>query len=363
MRRDSVLVVDDEEVNRLLLEEIFKNSYKVLTASNGAEALDMLKEYSQRIACVVLDLEMPVMNGYKLLEIVLKTPEAEGIPFVIATADETNEAQIRAFDFGVADVLRKPYHPKIVTKRVKNIVALYEYQQMLENQVEEQVFRLEEQERALAKINEELIDALSSVVEFRDLETGEHILRIKRYTAVMCHKMMELYPDCGLTEEMVSQIVSASSMHDIGKIAIPDAILLKPGRLTPEEFQIIQKHTTKGALLLDRVKLINNNEYLQYCRNICLYHHEKYDGKGYPRGLKGEEIPLEAQIVSIADVFDALVSKRIYKEAYSIETSFKMINEGECGQFSDRILSCFNASLEEFKSIAEESFKKELEEK
>lgn len=360
MSRDTILVVDDEEINRMLLEEIFRRIYKVIHAESGDKALELLKEHHDSLAAIVLDYEMPGMNGFQFLERVAVMPEAEQIPVIMTTAEVDSEVETHAFDLGVADLIRKPYHSRVVLKRVRNVVALYSIQANLQNVVLEQEEKLVEQARMLAKVNEDLIDALSSVVEFRDLETGEHILRIKSYTEIMCNNMLKLFPDCGLTPEKIHLIVAASSMHDIGKIAIPDAILLKPGKLTPEEFEVIKTHTTKGASLLNKVNIISdNNEYLNYCRNICLYHHEKYDGKGYPRGLGGEEIPLEAQIVSIADVFDALVSKRIYKEAYSIETSFDMINNGECGMFSDRIMKCFSESFNEFKAIAEDSFPRE----
>lgn len=313
------------------------------------------------IAGILLDLEMPVMNGFAFLEEKDRIPGADYIPVVVVTADETNTAQIRVLDHGVVDIIRKPYHPKIVCKRVQNVVAMYGYREILEGVVETKEKALKEKEKELATINESLIDALSSVVEFRDVETGEHVQRIKTYTRILCETMMNNYPECGLTNREVDLIVSASAMHDIGKIAIPDAILLKPGRLTPEEFDVFKLHTIKGEELLERVNFLTNGEYMKYCKNICLYHHEKYDGKGYPKGLKEEEIPLEAQIVSIADVFDALVSKRIYKDSYSAQNAFDMIMRGECGLFSERLLDCFSKSFSKFLEVADRSYKAEKE--
>lgn len=355
MKRDTVLVVDDIEINRLLLQEIFKDMYNVIHASNGIEALDAIRKDTGRIAAIVLDLEMPVMNGFEFLKKFNLMPDGERIPVIVVTVDDTNSSQLKVLDYGVSDIIKKPYHPTIVLKRVKNAVNLFAYKEELEHKVRAQGYALEEKERELDRVNESLIDALSSIVEFRDLETGEHVQRIKDYTRVLCYSMVEKYPECGIDPEQIDYIVRASAMHDIGKIAIPDAILLKPGRLTPEEFDVIKTHTLKGGEILDKVGLLNNEEYLTYCRNICLSHHEKYDGKGYPMGLKGENIPIEAQIVSIADVFDALVSKRVYKDAYTIEETVNMIKNGECGEFSERIMDCFVSSLPVLTEIAMQS--------
>lgn len=355
MKRDTILIVDDIEINRLLLEEIFKDLYNVIHASNGIEALEAIKKDTNRIAAIMLDLEMPVMNGFEFLKKFILMPDGERIPVIVVTVDDTNSSQLKVLDYGVSDIIKKPYNPLIVQKRVKNAVNLFAYKEELEHKVRIQGYELEEKERELDRINESLIDALSSIVEFRDLETGEHVQRIKDYTRVLCYAMVEKYPNCGIDKEQIDYIVRASAMHDIGKIAIPDAILLKPGKLTPEEFDVIKTHTVKGGEILDKVELLNSEEYVNYCRNICLYHHEKFDGRGYPRGLKGNEIPIEAQIVSIADVFDALVSKRVYKDAYSIEETVDMIKRGECGQFSDEIMDCFVSSLPVLKEIALQS--------
>lgn len=356
MKRDTVLVVDDIEVNRLLLEEIFKNLYKVIHASNGEEALALLKANHERLAAILLDLQMPVMNGFKFLEHSAHMPEAEYVPVIVVTVDDTNASQLRVLDYGVADVIRKPFNPRVVCKRVKNIVSLYEYREILEHVVEEQTYALKEKENELHTLNERLVEALSSVVEFRDVETGEHVQRIKEYTRIMCETMLANYPGCGLTSAKINLIVSAAALHDVGKIAIPDAILLKPGKLTGEEFDVIKSHTVKGCEMLDRININSNPEYMTYCKNIALYHHEKYDGKGYPKGLKGEDIPLEAQIVSIADVFDALISKRVYKDAFSTRESYEMILNGECGKFSERILNCFKKSFFKFEEAARNSY-------
>lgn len=355
MKRDSILVVDDEVINRMILEQIFKPEFNILHAENGLEAIEVVKTHYMRLAAILLDIEMPKMNGFEFLAAMDKMQEGIGIPVIVVTADNTSDAQLKAYEHGVADIIKKPYNPKIAVKRVNNIVSLYAYQRGLESAVERQAFMLEEQERNIARINENLLDTLSAFVEFRDSETGEHVLRIKTYTKMLGEKMMEFYPEVGLTEHSIKLIASASSLHDIGKICIPDAILLKPGKLTGEEFEVIKTHTLKGAKMLDKLQLISGSEYLRYCRNICMYHHEKYDGGGYPEHLKGDNIPIEAQLVSIADVFDALVSKRVYKEAITADEAAEMIRHGECGMFSDKLLRCFDACFEDFKQFAYES--------
>lgn len=352
MKRDSILVIDDVEVNRLLLEEIFKKTYKVINASNGQEGIDLLESFHSEIAAIMLDIGMPVMDGFEFLEKVSAMTEAEGIPIIIVSTDDTSNSQLKALDYGVMDVIRKPYNPKIICKRVNNAIALFEYRNRLEEMCEEKTVELERKQKVLNKVNEELLEALSSVVEFRDVETGGHIKRIKEYTDILSIQVMRDRPDAGINIHNQPLIVAASAMHDIGKIGIPDAILLKPARLTPEEYEVIKSHTTKGATLLDKVPLINDSEYLKYCRDICLYHHEKYDGNGYPEGLKGDAIPIWSQIVSIVDVFDALVSKRVYKEEYSFEETFNMIVNGECGKFSDDLISSFKKVYEKFKLVA-----------
>lgn len=350
--RDAVLIIEDMEINRMLIGEIFRGLYNVLEAENGKVGLEVFKKNYSRIAAIILDLEMPVMNGYQFLEKINLLPEGEKVPIIVVTAEDKPEQQLRVLEFGVQDVIEKPYHNKLVQKRVSNAVSFFEYRERLEQFLESQSDRIEQQQKTLNEMNEKLIDTLSSIVEFRDLETGEHIKRIKTYTQIMCEEIADKYKEYGLTKEDIAYIVPAAAMHDIGKIAIPDAILFKPGRLTEEEFNVIKSHTLKGDELLSKVDVLSDEKYMKYCRNIALYHHEKYDGKGYPMGLKGEDIPIEAQVVSIADIFDALVSKRVYKDAFSPEQSRDMIVNGECGKFSDKIIDCFMNSFERFREIA-----------
>ena len=201
--------------------------------------------------------------------------------------------------------------------------------------------------------NEKLIDVVSNIVEFRDLESGEHVKRVKGLTRIMAEAYMELFPDSGLTQEKINVIVRASALHDIGKIAIPDGILLKPGKLSSEEFEIMKSHTTKGCKILKLLDMVQDNEQLQASYDICLYHHERYDGKGYPEGLKGDDIPLSAQLVSVVDVYDALVSERVYKKALDKDTAYHMIMDGKCGNFAPKLLKCMEYARTRIEGFAD----------
>lgn len=234
-------------------------------------------------------------------------------------------------------------------RRALNIIELYEQRNDMEKALLSKTREVMEFQRKLEKNNEFLINALSSVVEFRSLESGEHIQRVKCFSKIILEKWKELNPDCGFSEEDIKLMVEASALHDIGKIGIPDKILLKPGRLTAEEFDTMKTHTTIGCELLERFKQ-EDSDFYRYCRDICRYHHERYDGGGYPDGLVGEEIPIWAQIVSVVDVYDALVSPRVYKDPYDIDTAFNMIYDGECGTFSPKVLDCLRSSREEIVS-------------
>lgn len=351
-----VLIVDDMEINRDMLEDILDGTYAVDSANNGREAIDKLhgaEEYS----LILLDLMMPEVDGFGVLQYM--QDRSIKIPVVIISGETGAEIESRCFDYGVSDFVAKPFKEKIVLQRVKNIINLQEYQSGLENQImkqnetlAEQNAKLREQARKLAETNANIIDILGNVVESRNLESGAHVKRVKGFTKILGLQLMKDYPTYGLTVERVEMISQASALHDIGKIAIPDHILLKPGRLTDEEFEYMKSHTTRGCDILDNIEGVWNEDYHKTSYEICRHHHERYDGRGYPDGLKGEEIPLSAQLVSIADVYDALVSERVYKSAFSKDQAYYMIINGECGLFSPKILESFRHSKELFEKYA-----------
>lgn len=358
--RNKVLIVDDMEINRDILESILEDKYEVLQAENGGMALDIMKEYHEKVVAILLDLIMPKMDGFAVLG-ALKEQELIGkIPVLIISVETSPEVEKRCFECGVSDFIHKPFDHGLVRKRVDNIVELFLYREELESKVEKQTKKIQEQyeilqaqAEKLKESNVRIIEILGTVVEERSLESGEHIKRVKEFTRIFANKLKDLYPEYGLDDEKVEKISLASVLHDVGKISIPDSILLKPGRLTPDEFECMKTHTTKGCDVLRGIKGVWDDTFGELCYDICRYHHERYDGRGYPDGLLGDKIPIAAQLVSIADVYDALVSKRIYKKAYSKEEAYRMILNKECGVFSPKLLDCFKHTRKEFEEMAD----------
>lgn len=358
--RNKVLVVDDVELNRDLLEEMLKDEYDVIKAEDGEMALKLIWEHQEEIAVILLDLIMPKVDGYTVLEKIKSNNFMDKIPVLIISGESSVETETQCFDYGISDFIKKPFDNRLVKKRVKNIVDLFAYKNNLEEKVAEQTQTLRKQYKILHMQAEELhqnkakiIEILGTVVEYRNLESGEHINRVKGFTRIMAEKMMEKYPEYGLTPRVVEIISSAAALHDIGKIAIPDNILLKPGRLTPEEFDCMKTHTTKGCEILESIEGAWDEEYGKVSYEICRYHHERYDGKGYPDALKEDEIPISAQLVSVADVYDALVTERVYKHAIPKDEAFQMILDGKCGLFSPKLMDCFKDVRGAFEELAD----------
>ena len=355
MDKQQVLIVDDEEINRVILTEMFKEvpeEYTLIEAENGQDAVRQI-EKNDNIVLILLDVVMPVMDGFKVLEYMREHDLLDEIPVILITSETVKDSEDKAYSFGVADVIHKPFYPHIVMRRSRNIIELYQNKRNMEIRLKEQEKAIREQEREIRETNEFMIDALSSVVESRSAETGGHTKRIKYYTKIMLQCLMDHFSQYGLTAAQVDAISRASVLHDIGKIGIPDAILLKPGRLTAEEFETMKSHTIIGCDILEKFYRDQTTEFYRYCYNICRYHHERWDGRGYPDHLAGDEIPVCAQIVAVADVYDALVSPRVYKSSYTNIKAFDMIMNGECGQFSPDILKCFELAKEDFFNIME----------
>lgn len=355
-----VLIVDDMEINREILTEILQDEYSIITAENGRQALDVLSEFREEIKIVLLDLVMPEMDGFAVLQTMQERAMLGLIPVLVITGEDSVETERRCFDYGVSDFIKKPFDFALVQRRVRNVVELFLHKNELEHLVDVQTDKLkaqnkllQEQKEKLEQNNEKIIEVLGTVVEYRNLESGMHIQRVKSFTKIMAEYIKREYPEYGLTNHQVDVIVSASALHDVGKICIPDSVLLKPGRLTAEEFECMKSHTTKGSEIIDDIDDAWDEEYMRASYEIVRHHHERYGGKGYPDGLAGEDIPISAQIVSIADVYDALVTERVYKKAFSKEETFRMIMAGECGEFSPKLLHCFEIARPEFEEMAD----------
>lgn len=351
--RDKILIVDDEALNRDILKQIFEESHEIIMARDGKEAMEQFERYRSELAAVLLDLIMPKMNGYQVLQILHEKHETEKIPVILITANTDIRVALSCYSIGAAEIINKPFVAGIIRHRVKNIIEMYTSREQLKDRLDISEELLAENEKQLEKFNDNLVDTISNVVEFRDMESGQHIKRVKGFTQIMASAYQKLYPECGLTKESIKVIVKAAAPHDIGKIAIPDRILLKPARLTEDERKVMMGHTTRGCEILTKLENVQDVEHYTVAYEIVRHHHERYDGKGYPDGLKGDEIPLSAALVSVADVYDALTSERVYKKAYSKEKAYQMILNGECGAFDPKLLKCLEYSRKAMEFFAD----------
>ncbi len=358
MKRDTILIFEDNAIDRSILAELFRPEYKILEAENGKEGIALLNSHIASIAIVLLDNIMPVMDGFAVLECLKEKNILNKIPFIMITGEDTPELERKGYEYGIVSYVKKPYQPEVVKQVVHNAIGWFKYKMQLELMVKKQNINIQKQNSVLRQqtkklnhVNEILIDSLSNIVEFRNMESKQHIKRIREYSLCLGQSVMKLYPEYELTAEKLVQIGWASSLHDIGKIAIPDSIILKPAKLTVDEFELIKSHTTKGAEIIQHRVRLNDRAIFEYAYDIARHHHEKYDGKGYPDGLKGDEISIAAQIVSLSDVYDALTSKRVYKVAYDSDRAYQMILNGYSGTFSPKLLKAFTEVKPRFESI------------
>lgn len=334
---NTVLIVDDDEINREILNNLFAEYYEMMEAEDGLEGLELIRGNADRLCAVLLDVKMPKMSGLEVLEKLRDEKLLDRIPVFLITV-ETDVAMKQAYEMGAMDVIGKPIVPYLVLRRVNSVVELFQARRRLESRVEEQGNELLEKTRQILELNQGMIETLSTAIEFRSSESGDHVRRIHDITKILLSQTE--FGD-GLSEEEIENIALASIMHDVGKIAIPDNILNKPGRLTAEEYEVMKTHTLQGAELLERIPQLKRNGAYQYACDIARHHHERWDGKGYPDGLAGNEISQWAQAVSIADVYDALSCKRVYKNAFPREQVIEMIRDNQCGVFNPRLMECF----------------------
>ena len=336
--RRLLLIVDDDAINCAILENIFAPYYDTAAAENGWAGLQRVRERENDLCAILLDVMMPEMDGIQVLRCLKDRGVLEKVPVFLITAETSSAVIKEAYTLGVMDVISKPVIPYMVLRRVQSVVELFQARERLSNVVELQQADLLAQAKQIIELNKGMIEALAAAIEFRSEESGGHVRRIHDITEyLLTHTPLGE----GLSKIEVEQIALGSIMHDVGKIAVPDAILNKPGRLTPEEFEVMKSHTVQGAKLLEQIPQLRENGAYPYARDIARHHHERWDGRGYPDGLKGDEISLAAQVVSLADVYDALSCKRVYKDAFPREKVVEMIREGQCGSFNPRLLECF----------------------
>ena len=343
----SMLVVDDVEMNRAMLREIFRAEYRVFEAEDGASALELIAEPPQELSVVLLDLVMPGMDGVNTLKEMTRRGLLESVPVVVILAREEIEYETQVLTLGAADIIQKPFVPDVIFRRVQNVVDATQNRRNLEKVASDLAQRLQ-------RSNESMVSTLSGIIEHRSMESGSHIMRIRAFTRVLLEEVAKRGTQYDLNPDAIGLIASASTLHDIGKIVIPDAILNKPGRLTPDEMAVMRTHAAEGGRIVMQFDAIQRPDYLHFAYDIARHHHERWDGRGYPDGLKGNQIPICAQVVGVADVYDALTTPRVYKPAYPHERAMEMILGGECGMFSDALMDCLRVVAPTFERLAQE---------
>ena len=346
--QETILIVDDSALNRMVLIEILgKENYTFLEAENGQQAVELLDCHPE-VDLLLLDITMPEIDGFGVLEIMNQYHWIEETPVIMISAEDAYSFIERAYDLGASDYITRPFDARVVCRRVSNTLMLYAKQKRLVQMVAEQVYEKE-------KVSNTMISILSHIVEFRNNESGLHVVHIRTITELLLRRLRKKTDRYPLTEADISLISTASALHDIGKINIPEQILNKPGRLTKEEFEIVKTHSAVGEHMLRQIPFNQNEPLVKIAREICRWHHERWDGRGYPDGLKGDEIPISAQVVSLADVYDALTSERCYKAAFDHETALNMIVNGECGAFNPLLLECLMDGVDQIKQAMQET--------
>ena len=328
-----VLIVDDSEMNRDILREMLKDEYAIIEAASGEEAIEVLEKSSTCISLVLLDIVMPGMSGFDVLSRMSASGWIEDVPVIMISAEESEDVVFNAYELGASDYISRPFDIRVVRRRVSNIMHLYAKQRRLSSLLAKQYAERERESRML-------VDIMAGSMELRNGESGMHVLHIRNLTEILLERLVQKTSKYIIPAAQRQTIAMASTLHDIGKMAIPDAILNKPGRLTPEEFEVMKTHAAIGAQMLENMSQYKDDALMKAAKSICHWHHERWDGKGYPDGLKGDEIPIEAQVVSVADVYDALTSERVYKSAIPHEKAMRMILNGECGAFNPLLMQC-----------------------
>lgn len=337
-----ILIVDDSEMNREILSSILGDEFDILEAADGKECISVIRKYGRDIALALLDIVMPEMDGFEVLEFMNKHEWIDDIPVIMISSEDSAASVKKAYEMGVSDYINRPFDVEVVHRRVFNTIKLYAKQRRLIALITNQVYEKE-------KNNRILIEILSQIVEFRNGESGRHVLNVNIITGILLEQLTQITDKYNISWSDRLIITTAASLHDIGKIGINEKILNKAGRLTPQEIEKIKEHTVIGASILENMELFKDEELVKTAYQICRWHHERYDGRGYPDGLKGEEIPVSAQVVALADVYDALVSRRVYKKSYSHEEAMKMILGGECGAFNPVLLQCLTEAQDKIK--------------
>lgn len=343
---EKILIIDDSEMNREILSDMLGEDYEILECDNGKDGIRMIKEKSTELSLILLDMIMPEMDGIEVLDVINKNGWLSDIPVIMISSEDSPDIVHKAYELGVTEYMRRPFDARIVRKRCQNTIALYSKQKKLAGLFADQFYEREKNSRLM-------IDILAHIVEFRNNECAMHVINVQRYTEILLKELVKISDKYEISDSDISMISNVSALHDVGKIGIPDEILNKPGRFTDEEFKIMKSHSALGAQMLNDLPFHRDEPLVKMAYGIARWHHERWDGRGYPDGLSGDEIPISAQVVSLADVYDALTSERCYKKAFSHETAIEMITKGECGCFNPLLMKCMKNTCEELRLVKE----------
>ena len=350
--KNIILVVDDDKTNLMLAQKILISNYRIAATNSGASALKYLENNHPDL--ILLDINMPDMDGFEVMEQLRQKEETKGIPVIFLTADNATETEVKCFQMGAVDFVGKPFVPDILLSRVGKTIELEQYRHNLENMVQEQADKITEDARRINMIQESVIVGMANLIESRDGSTGKHVKNTQTYVRMIANELRRRGLFSGqLTEEFIEDICKAAPLHDVGKIKVPDAVLQKPGKLTDEEYETMKLHTTHSRKIIKMIiGDVEDEHYVQTVQDIALYHHERWDGTGYPIGLAGDNIPLAARIMAVADVFDALYEERVYKPPIRpIERIMQIMSEGRGTQFDPVIIDVFVEMLPMLKEV------------
>lgn len=370
--RNMILIADDQLVNRKILAHIFNEQFALIEAKDGEEAIEMIDGHQEELVLILLDLVMPKIDGFGVLRFLAEAGLDDSIPTILITGDTSQATELRCYEYKVAGIMSKPFDLKLVMRRVTSAIEMYNNKRQLENTVQLQTKQLIEQYNELHAINDRLrtvndelqavndglrkhhqqvCEIFCSLLVNREIEGRYHLERVSAFVRILCTYLIAEYPEYGITPREMEQIVQASTYYDIGKITVPDRILFKPGTLDADEWSIMQTHTLAGRGILQDLDCFEEKGTLEFAMEICHYHHERFDGSGYPEQLKGDNIPICAQLVSIAEAYAALLRSGSYRHAYSQIKAERMILDGECGVFNPKLLDCFRLAKEEMRGV------------
>lgn len=340
-KRSKILIADDVRLNRVLLGQMFQQEYEIIEAEDGKTTIEKIVEEAENIAAVLLDIKMPGIDGYAVMEFMKENGYMQQLPVIIITSDEDGDAMERGYELNATDVIFKPFQANVVIQRVHNVLELYRHKNHLEELVKEKTEELSRQYEKLKEHHTHLVEVLQDVAEYRNVESKQHLNYVQGYTQILANHYAQIYPRSRMTKEKINNIVRAAKWHDIGKIAMPDSVFSRIGHLSKWELELLKEHTVKGGDIIRVLTELEDEDYQRVCYNVCMYHHEKYDRTGYPGTIRKERIPIEAQIVGLADMYEVLL------HSYGCDDPYPLLMDGSCGELFPKMKECLKDARKE----------------